>query len=63
MVEDLQWLWKDVVDCVGHYEDRLMPVYSTLCAISIFAICIVIDVMRTKYIEKPFFRIIQSIVG
>lgn len=55
-----QWLWKDVVDCIGHYEDRFMPVYSTVCVLSIFVICVVIDIIRINIIEKPFFRLVRS---
>lgn len=55
-----QWLWKDVVDCIGHYEDRFMPVYSTVCVVSIFVICVLIDIIRINIIEKPFFRLVRS---
>lgn len=53
-----QWLWKDVIDCVGHYS--LPPFqlicYFTLCVIMIFAVCTAIDIVRIKLIEEPFFK-------
>lgn len=53
-----QWLWKDVVDCVGHYS--LSPLNLILYFIGtiflIFTICTIIDIIRIQIIEKPFFR-------
>jgi hypothetical protein len=51
-----QWLWKDMLDNVGHYHDKLMPLYAIVCVISIFIICDVIDIIRIKLLEKPFFK-------
>lgn len=53
-----QWLWKDVIDCVGHYS--LPPFqlicYFTFCVILIFAVCTAIDIVRIKLIKEPFFK-------
>lgn len=53
-----QWLWRDTVDCVGHYS--LPPLQLTLYILSsvviIFFSCILIDKVRIMLIEKPFFR-------
>ena len=51
-----QWLWKDLLDVVGHYKYSLMPLYSICCVLVIFVFCIVIDIIRINLIEKPFFR-------
>lgn len=51
-----QWLWKDTVDCVGHYGDKFMPLYAFGCVAAIFAVCICIDILRINFLEKPFFR-------
>lgn len=51
-----KWLWKDVIDVTGHYSDKLMPLYSVVCVISIFVICVIIDQIRINLIEKPFFK-------
>lgn len=53
-----QWLWKDTVDCIGHYA--LPPLHLTLYILSaviiIFIVCTAIDRLRFHLIEKPFFR-------
>lgn len=53
-----QWLWKDTVDCVGHYS--LPPLRLVLYFMSavtiIFFSCILIDRIRILLIEQPFFR-------
>lgn len=52
------WLWKDTVDCVGHYEMSLpgLMAYSLCAVLIIFTICIIIDRFRIKLFEKPLFR-------
>ena len=51
-----KWLWKDMLDNSGHYSDSLMPLYAIGCVIGIYAICTVIDTIRTNLVEKPFFK-------
>lgn len=51
-----KWLWGDVINSVGHYSDRYMPLYAICCVVAVFIICIVIDVLRKKVIEPPFFN-------
>ena len=51
-----KWLWKDLIDVTGHYSDKMMPLYSILCVILIFAICVIIDLIRIHIVEKPFFK-------
>lgn len=53
-----QWLWKDLVDCVGHYylPPFQLICYFSVCVISIFIVCTLIDWIRIKTIEEPFFR-------
>lgn len=53
-----QWLWKDTIDCVGHYSLPLWHLiyYSVGCILAIYAICATIDFLRLKCIEEPFFR-------
>ena len=49
------WLWKDAVDCTGHYGDRFMPLYAIACVLAIFTVCTLIDILRINCLEKPFF--------
>jgi ABC-type dipeptide/oligopeptide/nickel transport system permease component len=53
-----QWLWKDTVDCVGHYALPLpqLMLYSIAVVLAVFFTCSVIDRLRQVYIEEPFFK-------
>jgi hypothetical protein len=53
-----QWLWKDTVDCVGHYSLPLpqLILYSIAAVLAIFFICTAIDRVRQLIIEEPFFK-------
>lgn len=52
------WLWKDIVNCVGHYTLPLMQLisFSIVVVSTIFLTCILIDRIRIKLIEEPFFK-------
>ena len=47
-----QWLWKDMLDNVGHYG---MPFYVIGCVLGVFVVCSLIDFARIKLIESPVF--------
>ena len=49
-----EWLWKDVLDNVGHYGSSIMPLHAIGAVFLIFFICILIDQVRIRFIEKPF---------
>jgi hypothetical protein len=53
-----QWLWKDTVDCVGHYSWALpqLMLYSVGAVLAVFFVCSAIDRMRQLWIEGPFLR-------
>lgn len=51
-----QWLWKDVLDNVGHYDENYMPFYAIGCVLVIFIVCVIIDIIRINLLEKPFFK-------
>lgn len=53
-----QWLWKDIVDCVGSYSMSMysLILYSLCVIISIFIVCVAIDILRVKFLEEPFFN-------
>lgn len=52
------WLWKDLVDCVGHYSLPLgnLILYSFGVVAIIFLVCNLIDQLRIATFEKYFFR-------
>lgn len=48
-----QWLWKDTIDCVGHYNTDFYWLYAIGCVLAIYAVCTIIDIIRIKTIETP----------
>jgi len=55
-----RWLWKDVVDCVGHYADDLFWLYPIMAVIIIFVICVAIDINRIYFLERPLFQFFEK---
>lgn len=51
-----QWLWKDTLNNVGMYNSNLIYVHAFVSIIVIFAICTIIDILRRKLLEEPFFK-------
>ena len=54
-----QWLWKDTVDVIGHYQTLTtgeLMLFSTGVVLAIFIICNLIDQLRIATLEKWFFR-------
>lgn len=51
------WLWKDTVDCVGHYSLPFgyLILYSAGVVLTIFVVCNLIDQLRINTLEKWFF--------
>ena len=52
------WLWKDFVDCVGHYSLPLgqLVLFSVGVVIAVFVVCNLIDQLRIATLEMWFFR-------
>lgn len=52
------WLWKKTVDCVGHYDLSLssLILFSFAVVFAVFFVCIAIDIVRIKALEKPLFK-------
>lgn len=59
------WLWRDMVDCVGHYTLPLwqLILYSVGSVIIIFILCSLIDIFRAKYIEPKYMVYIERKVN
>lgn len=53
-----QWLWRETVDCVGHFGDSLLWTlgYASLSVALIFIVCSGIDWFRGKLIEPRLIR-------
>lgn len=56
-----QWLWKDTIDCVGHYDAPYYWLYAIGCVLVIYAICTVIDIVRIKTIETPLLNATETL--
>lgn len=53
-----KWLWQDLLDNVGHYNDYYFWLRPILSVIFIFGSCVIIDRIRIILIERPLFRYI-----
>lgn len=56
-----QWLWKDIVDCVGHFDTSYYWLYAIGCVLAIYIVCTVIDYIRIKTIELPLLNITEKL--
>ncbi len=51
------WLWRDTLNNV-HYFDSSLLVFHAVCSVAaIYVICTFIDMLRIRFLEKPFFRL------
>lgn len=50
------WLWKDVLNNTGAYNTNYFILHAVISVILVYTVCTVIDVLRIKIIETPFFR-------
>lgn len=53
-----KWLWYDLLDNVGHYNDYYFWLRPIISVIFIFGTCIIIDRIRIILMERPLFRYI-----
>ena len=52
-----QWLWKDTLNNVGMYNSPYLYFHAIGSVIAVFVICVVIDQIRIRLIEVPFFNL------
>lgn len=50
-----KWLWKDVLNPIEMYHSPYVYLYAIGSVLAIFTVCCVIDLLRIRFIEKPFF--------
>ena len=55
-----QWLWSGVLDNTGHYNGNII-LHSVIGILLVYCICTLIDFLRIRYIESPFFRLFDSL--
>lgn len=51
-----RWLWKDVLNNVGFYHSKFLILHAIGSVVGIYIICTIIDMIRIKFVEKPFFK-------
>ena len=51
-----QWLWKDTLNNLGHYNDTTCWLHAILSVLIVFTVCIIIDRLRILTVERWFFR-------
>lgn len=51
------WLWRDTLSNVGYYagSNIMLIVHSLISVILVYSLCTIIDWLRIKFLEKPFF--------
>lgn len=50
-----KWLWYDILDNAGMFNSQWLIVHAVTSVIGIYIICTIIDYLRIKFLEKPFF--------
>lgn len=51
-----RWLWKDVLHNVSMMDSNFIILHSILSVIGVYAVCVIIDLIRIKLLEEPFFK-------
>jgi hypothetical protein len=51
-----QWLWRDVLDNVGAFNSEYFVVHAVVSVVAVYAVCTLIDMVRIRLLETPFFR-------
>lgn len=52
-----QWLWRDLLHNVEMYNSDFLVIHAILSVLGIYFICTLIDYLRIKFVEKPFFKL------
>lgn len=48
-----KWLWQDILNNVGQYGTDRIYLHAILSVIVVFIVCILIDRLRIRFVEKP----------
>ncbi len=51
-----QWLWKDLLDNASMYGSQWLILHAIGSVLAIYIVCTLIDYLRIRFIEKPFFN-------
>ena len=50
------WLWQKTLRCTGFFDSRYLVLHAVLSVVGIFIACTIIDQLRIRLLEKPFFH-------
>lgn len=56
-----QWLWKDVLHNTEMYENSCFVWHMLISTVVIFVLCIIIDMLRVRFLEKTFIKCVCKI--
>lgn len=56
-----QWLWKDFLHNTTYYDKSYLIPYMLGVVLAIFAVCVIIDLVRQYLLEKPIFKLYDKI--
>ena len=51
-----QWLWKDICNNVGAYQESCVIVHAIVSVTVIYTVCTLVDMIRIRLIEKPLMK-------
>lgn len=54
-----RWLWQDTLKNVEYFYKTIGYLHIIGAVIGIFAVCAVIDLLRARFVEKPFFKLLD----
>ena len=58
-----RWLWRDVCNNVGFFDSDYLVLHAVGVVLIVFAICVVFDQLRIRFVETPFFRLYDRIAA
>lgn len=50
-----QWLWGTILNNTGYYNSGLLVIHAIASVLGVYIVCVILDLLRIKFIEKPFF--------
>lgn len=55
-----EWLWGDVLKNASFYNSSYMWLHALLSVLLVYLVCVVIDLLRIRFVEKPIFKAFDS---
>lgn len=51
-----QWLWRDTLHNVDYLDSPYCTLHAIISTMIVYVICTLIDILRIRFIERPFFK-------